>query len=280
LRSWGNDTAWSINAEGTRHVVDACRACGVQRLVHFSSIHALAAPPRDAVLDESFLLCHAPNAPLYDRSKAAAEQSVLTGVAQGLDAVIVNPTAVFGPGDYAPSPMGRFLIDLHNRRLPALVSGGFNWVDVRDVCDGAMAAAQRGRTGERYLLAGHYLSIRNLAALCAAITGIPAPRLTAPRAWGYLAVPFAGLAALLTGQPARWTAESLRALGSHQHVSSAKAARELAYQPRPLRDSLADTYAWFDAQGDLRHPTSPPSRSDASQTSRASGTRCAANGRP
>jgi dihydroflavonol-4-reductase len=165
--------------------------------------------------------------------------------------VMVNPTAVLGPHDYAPSAMGAILLALYHRRLPALVDGGFNWVDVRDVCQGAIAAGEKGKRGERYLLGGVYLSVAQLARHCAEITGKSAPRWVAPVWMAQLGTPFAVLYARLTGRPAIFTSASLRALTSHQQVSHAKAARDLGYQPRPIRETLADTYAWFEAHGDL-----------------------------
>ncbi len=114
------------------------------------------------------------SAPAYDHSKARAEREVLAGVERGLDAVILNPTAVLGPFDFEPSRMGRVLLDLQRGALPALVAGGFDWVDARDVCAAAIAAEDRGRRGERYLLSGSYASVVDLAALVAEISGTPA----------------------------------------------------------------------------------------------------------
>jgi dihydroflavonol-4-reductase len=135
-----------LNREGTRNVVDACMEAGVRRLVHFSSIHALSSKPRDEMIDESRPLAE-PSDPVYDRSKADAERVVLEAVEKGLDAVIVNPTAILGPWDFKPSYMGKFLLALCHHEFKSLVKGGFDWVDVRDVVQGALTAEQRGRKG-------------------------------------------------------------------------------------------------------------------------------------
>jgi len=133
--------ATRINTEGARNVVEACLAAGVRRLVHFSSIHACSPNPPDQPIDEARPLFD--DSPLaYDRSKAAGEGEVRAGIERGLDAVIVVPTAVIGPNDFKPSRMGRLVVDVCKRRLPATVEGGFNWVDVRDVAAGALAAAE------------------------------------------------------------------------------------------------------------------------------------------
>ena len=251
LRSRRAPAARRVNVEGTRNVVGTCMARGVKRLVHFSSIHAFNVNPTEGVVDEARPTDCDPAAPPYDRSKSECEAVVRKGIARSLDAVIVNPTAILGPHDYGPSHMGRVLIDLYRRRLPALVNGGFNWVDVRDVCHGAMAAADRAPTGSQYLLSGHYLSLTQLAQEAAAVTGIEAPGLTLPVWLCRLGLPFAALYSGLTRTPPRFTGASLRALTHHQHVSCDKAQRELDYRPRPIRETLEATFAWFKEQGVL-----------------------------
>ena len=136
---------WRTNVEGTRNVVDACVACGVRRLVYFSSIHAFSAYPLNEVVTEARALADGRDLPVYYRSKVAGELEALKGIGQGVDVVIVNPTAVVGPNDYKPSAMGRVLLD---PRVPVTRRGtrGFNWVDARDVSMGAEAASLLGRS--------------------------------------------------------------------------------------------------------------------------------------
>jgi dihydroflavonol-4-reductase len=238
------------NVRGTRHVVEACLAAGVRRLVHFSSIHAFEQRPVDDPLDEGRAPAAA-DAPVYDRTKAAGEREVLRGVARGLDAVIVNPTAILGPHDYKPSRMGAVLLGLCRGEFLALVEGGFDWVDVRDVCAAAIAAEERGRAGERYLLSGRWRSVRELAELVAAAAGTRAPRWSAPIWLAHLGVPFAGLWSRLRGSQPLYTHESLHALRSNRCVSHERASRELGYAPRPLGETIADTLAWHRSVGNL-----------------------------
>jgi dihydroflavonol-4-reductase len=127
----------AVNVSGTRNVVEACLSCGVRRLVHFSSIHTMIDRAGDIPVDESNPLVESRHYPPYDRSKAAAEREVRRGIERGLDAIIISPTAIIGPHDYKPSHFGEALLRLANGRLPALVAGGFDWVDVRDVVQGA-----------------------------------------------------------------------------------------------------------------------------------------------
>lgn len=242
----------AVNVDGTRNVVAACLEARVPRLIHFSSIHALSSHPTDRPIDETRALADGARLPAYDRSKAAAEREVQAGVARGLDAVVCNPTAILGPHDYGPSPMGRVLLDLYHRRLPALVDGGFDWVDVRDVVAGAMAAAERGRRGERYLLSGARKSVRELAALVEELTGARAPRFVSPMWLARVGAPFATVAARVAGKEPLFTSQSLHALRNHLDVRHDKAARELGYSSRPLRETLSDTFRWLDEAGRLR----------------------------
>lgn len=241
----------AVNVQGTANVVEACLANRVKRLVHFSSIHALSTRPFDAPVEETRALSDEEPVPHYDRSKAAGERVVSAGVARGLDAVIVNPTAVVGPHDYRPSHLGQVFLDLYHRKLPGLVEGGFDFVDVRDVVAGAMAAAGQGRTGERYLLSGHRSMMKELAALVAEVTGKPAPKMVAPMWVARASAPFATAFARLAGKPERFTAASLHALRNHKDVRHDKASRELGYTPRPLRATIEDTFAWFGDSGRL-----------------------------
>ncbi|MDZ4857925.1 MAG: SDR family oxidoreductase [Candidatus Hydrogenedentes bacterium] len=240
------DLVWRTNVEGTRNVVEACIARGVRRIVFFSSIHAFSAFPANEPITEQRALAEGGDLPIYDRSKAAAELEALKGLDRGLEVIIVNPTAAIGPNDFKPSPMGRVLLDLRAGRLPALIQGGFNWVDCRDVSIGAEAAARVGKSGERYLLGGNYASLVEVARIAANITGMPAPRFATPVWLAKLGLPFADVARKITGAPPKFTKESLRAVTHHQTVCHDKAAREFGYAPRPLDQTIKDTYAWFE----------------------------------
>jgi len=247
----------AVNATGTRNVVRACLECGVGRLVHFSSIHALRAEPADEPVDETRPLALGTNCLPYDRSKALADEAVLAGIEEGLDAVILNPTAVIGPNDFKPSRIGEVIRKLMHGRLPVLVRGGFNWVDVRDVVEGACAAAEKGATadrgiaGRRYLLAGHWCPVGELADLVGRLSGTPRPRRTIPSRIARLAFPLVGIYTTLTRQRPLYTLGTLRILQSYRHVSHERATNELAYRPRPLEQTLRDTIAWFREHEDL-----------------------------
>jgi dihydroflavonol-4-reductase len=241
-----------INVQGTRNVVEACRLSGVRRLIHFSSIHALTQEPLRVPVDEARPLVASRRYPPYDRSKAAAEREVRQGIEKGLDAVIIYPTAVFGPHDYQPSFFGEALMSIARRKLPALVTGGFDWVDARDVAAGAMLAETKAPKGARYLISGHWVSMCDIAAMIGKITGVNTDKFVCPLWLAHLGTPFIMGASFLNGRRPLYTSVSLRALKSNRNISHERATRELGYQPRPFRDTLADTLQWFESNGQLK----------------------------
>ncbi|MBN2553572.1 MAG: NAD-dependent epimerase/dehydratase family protein [Spirochaetales bacterium] len=240
-----------VNLDGTGNVIRACRECSVERLVHVSSIEAVSdLNPRQAT-DESNPLAGPGETTMYGRTKAEAERLVLEAAGGGLDAVILTPTAMVGPYDFKPSHLGRALLDLYHDRLPALVPGGFNWVDVRDVAEAALAAAGRGGSGERYILCGTWKSLSEMASLVARITGRNRARPLLPM---WVATPVAALVGSLPGLGRRYpafTADALLAISKHRWISCEKAAAQLGYDPRPLEQTLRDTFRWFGEQGFL-----------------------------
>ncbi|MBN1976070.1 MAG: NAD-dependent epimerase/dehydratase family protein [Anaerolineae bacterium] len=244
----------AINVFGTRNVVEACLHCKVRRLVHFGSVHALVQKPLDVPLDESRSLATSRRYPPYDRSKALGEMEVREGIKRGLDAVIVYPTGMIGPYDFRPSHLGQVLLALCEKRLPALVAGGFDWVDVRDVVAGALEAEKHAPIGGGYLLPGRWASMRELAAMVQEITWTRPPRLVFPQWMARLGVPFGARFTRLDGEHPLYTPVSLRALRSNRVVSRERAARDLGYHPRPLQETLVDTLQWFAGEGRLSRP--------------------------
>ena len=241
----------NINVSGTRNVVDACLRAGVRRLVHFSSIHALVQEPLSVPVDELRPPAEASSCPPYDRSKAAAEKEVRRGIDNGLDAVIIYPTAVIGPHDYEPSYLGEALISIARYELPALVTGGYDWVDVRDVVAGALTAEKQASSGSSFLLSGHWVSIPDIAAMIAEITGFSVPKFTVPLWLARMGAPIIEAFSRFSGKRPLYTSVSLRALRSNRHISHEKATHELGYRPRPFRDTITDTIRWFYENGQL-----------------------------
>jgi dihydroflavonol-4-reductase len=239
------------NVHGAHNVAAAARTARVRRMVHCSSIHAFDFAGTKGTVDEHSARASTARHFAYDRSKHDGEQAVRDEIARGLDAVIVNPTGVIGPFDFAPSRMGRTLLDLYHRRVPASIRGGFDFVDVRDVVAGMLAAEAKGRSGENYILSGRYHTVDDIARAASAVTGRPPPRLSLPGWVVSPGIPVASLIGRLRGREPLYTLESVRTLGYGNHVSSAKATRELGYEARKLADTVRDTYSWFASVGKI-----------------------------
>lgn len=238
------------NVEGARNAATAARTAGVRRFVHVASVHAFEMAPLDQPVDETRARAFGAHHAAYDRSKALGEQAV-RGV-EGLDAVILHPSGVIGPADFRPSRVGQFFLDLYHRRLPALTPGGFDWVDVRDVVAGILAAADRGRAGESYILSGTWHSMVELAAMASKVTGVPAPRWRSPMWLARTGAPFMTAFNRVTGIEPLYTTEALDALEANRRLLHHKAARELGHAPRAIPETVADLCAWFRQQGWLR----------------------------
>jgi len=249
----------AVNVTGTRNVVEACLRCGVGRLVNFSTIHSLAQPTADVSVDESNSLVESRRYPPYDRSKAAAEREVRRGIEKGLEAVIISPTGIIGPDDYKPSHFGEALLRLAGGRLPSLVSGGFDWVDVRDVVQGAMRAEEIAPSGAKYILSGHWVSMLEVARLVEQLTGVPAPGFVCPMWLARVGAPFVSSFDRLSGRRPLYTSVSLQALRDNRKISHQRATEELGYHPRPFKETLIDTLRWFEGNGQLACPLELPS---------------------
>ena len=241
-----------INVQGTRNVIEACRRSNVKRLVHFSSIHAINPEPLDVPVDETHLLIQGHRYPPYDLSKSEGQREVRKSIADGLDAVIVNPTGVLGPYDYQPSFFGAALLMMANGQMPALINGGFDWVDARDVAQGAILAEQKAPAGAEYLLSGHWVSMQGIGDIMKEISDASIPGFVCPMPAARFSAPFATAYSRMFKKPPIFTSVSLNALRSNRNVSHEKATRELGYQPRPFKETLTDTMKWFEQNGNLK----------------------------
>jgi dihydroflavonol-4-reductase len=233
-----------VNVEGVRNVAAAAQRAGVQRMVHVSSIHAFTRLPGGDVVDETTPLALANAAGSYDQTKAEGTLALREAIQQGLDAVIVHPTAIVGPHDYLGSELGKAILGFAHRHLQLLVHGAYDFVDVRDIVNGLVLARDHGRRGEAYILSGTYTTIPHLNALVQQVAGIHSSRLVLPDC---IAMVFARLMQhvyTLTATTPQFTPYSLRTLYDNARFSSAKAREELGYRTRPLPDTIRDILAW------------------------------------
>jgi dihydroflavonol-4-reductase len=238
-----------VNVVGTRNVIKACLRSGVRRMVAFSSIHAISDEETVEHIDESCVLNDLSCSHAYDRSKASAEREMIKGLELGLDTVIISPTGVIGPHDYGPSFMGQGLIMMAESSMPVLVTGGFNWVDVRDVVAGAIAAEEKAASGQKYLLSGHWVSMVGITQLVQKIAGSKVSPFIIPAKLVSAIAPFIGIYYRLMNQPVLFTGMSMDTICGYHNISHNKATRDLGYNPRPFRHTIADTLAWFKQNG-------------------------------
>jgi dihydroflavonol-4-reductase len=234
-----------VNVQGVRNVVQAALRAGVRRLVHTSSVHAFQHVPPGVTVDER--VPFAPQSPsgAYDRTKAAGTLAVLQAVRQGLDAVIVCPSGIIGPHDYAGSGMGRTILGFSRAKLHFLVDGAYDFVDVRDVARGLILAGERGRTGETYILSGTRAKMTVLRSVVQEVTGARSPAVLLPFGLARFVAGLAEAFYRLTHSPPRFTRYALRTVRDNALFCHAKARRELGYSPRPLRETIEDTLAWW-----------------------------------
>ncbi|PWH17091.1 MAG: epimerase [Anaerolineae bacterium] len=237
-----------INVQGTLNVLKTAMQTGVERLIYTSSIHALARLPHGQTVDEQTPFDpHNPYG-VYDQSKAQATLAVQQAAAEGLPAVIACPTGVIGPFDFRGSFMGSLIRSAATQQMTPYVDGAYDFVDVRDVAAGLLAAWKKGRPGETYILSGEQITIKALLETVRQITGKNFLQVRVPLALARLVARFTPLYYRLTQRTPRFTPYALEVLQSNCQISHAKASRELGYQPRPLYESIRDTVHWFLAQ--------------------------------
>jgi nucleoside-diphosphate-sugar epimerase len=234
-----------VNLEGTQNVIAAIRGTGSARLVYASSIYALRKPPGDAPIDETQPFEPLQSRGVYDRSKAMASLAVQQAAAEGLDAVLVCPTAVTGPFDFHESEAGRAIRLYMRPGLKFYVDGAYDFIDVRDAARGFILAAEKGKCGETYILGGGRLTVWEMIETVWAAAGGWHASIKVPL---WLACWVAELAPFyyqLAGAKPFFTRYSLDAVTSNSHVSHAKASRELGFHPRPARQAITDSVNWF-----------------------------------
>jgi len=243
---------YSTNVDGTGRIIEAARAAGVARIIYTSSVATVGTPADGTPGNEETPVGLADMIGHYKRSKFLAEQLAREAARAGAPVIIVNPSTPIGPGDIKPTPTGQMVLDAANGRMPAYVDTGLNIVHVDDVAAGHLLAFDRGRIGERYILGGQDMTLRQILGEISRLAGRTPPRIRLPRAPLLPIAYLAEFAARLTGGSTRLTVEGLRMAGKRMYFSSAKAARELGYRWRPPLDAFTEALAWARAQGLLR----------------------------
>jgi dihydroflavonol-4-reductase len=246
---------YAANVEGTRHVLEAAAAAGCRRIVYTSTVGCIALPrERDGKIvptDEASPVSGAQMSNHYKRSKWQAEVVARELAAKGLPVVIVNPSAPIGPRDVKPTPTGQIIVDFLNRRMPAYLDTGLNWVHVRDVAAGEILAAEKGRVGERYILghAGGNWTMRETLAVLEELSGVPAPKLRVPHFVALTAAYVNEAASAITGKPPKAPLAGVRMAKYKMFFNPAKAISELGLPQTPPRQAFADAIEWFKENG-------------------------------
>lgn len=254
---WLNDykPMYDANVAGTRHVIEAAAAAGCKRIVYTSTVGCIALPrEQDGKIvptDEASPVSGAQMSNHYKRSKWQAEEITRDLAVRGLPVIIVNPSAPVGPRDVKPTPTGQIIVDFLNRRIPAYMDTGLNWVPVRDVAAGEILAAEKGRVGERYILghAGGNWTMRETLAVLEELSGVPAPKFRVPYFVALMAAHINETASAISGKPPKAPLAGVRMAKYKMFFNPAKAISELGLPQTPLRQAFAEAIAWFKQNG-------------------------------
>ena len=237
------------NVEGVRNIMEASLKAGVKRVIHISSIHAYNMTPCDQHLDETreFVPVHGH---AYDQSKRDGHCLALSYQDKGMEVIVMNPTSMVGPPDFKPSLMGQAICDIYSGRIPSLLPGGFDFVDVRDAANAIANAVTQGTPGQNYLIAGKWHSLKELKSIIEEV-GEKKLRIPFIPVWVAKAgLPFIRSYAYVTRQQPLYSKESISALvHSNQHISSDKARKELGFMTRPLKETVSDLVQWYRSTG-------------------------------
>ncbi|HYK34456.1 hopanoid-associated sugar epimerase [Alloacidobacterium sp.] len=249
-RLWVRDPKqmYAANVDGTRELLRIAREEGVRRVIYTSSVATMGFKTDGSIVDENTPVSLADMVGHYKRSKFLAEQEALKAAYDGQEVMILNPTTPIGPGDIKPTPTGRIIVDFLNRKFPAYVDTGLNLVDVEEVAHAHVAAIEKGTPGERYILGGENLTLKQILDKMSAITGLPSPTTKVPHA---VAMIFAFFDETITGRilgkEPRATVEAVRMGKKKMFASSAKATRELGFRQIPVYQAMRAAIDWFRA---------------------------------
>ena len=251
-RLWVRDPEqmYRSNVEGTRALLEAARKNGVRRIVYTSSVATMGFSSNGRIADEDSPVALSDMIGHYKRSKYMAEQVAMGAGRSGQDVVIVNPSTPIGEMDIKPTPTGRIVVDFLKKKFPAYVDTGLNLVDATECARGHVLALQKGRSGERYIMGGENLTLKQILDKLAAITGLPSPSVKVP----YMLALATGVCdevvtGWIRGREPRATIDAVRMGRKKMFVSSAKAERELGWQIVPVDDALRRAATWFRAKG-------------------------------
>ena len=242
---------YESNVEGTRRLIEAARRVGAERIVYTSTVATIAVPRHGALPNEDTRATLDEMIGHYKRSKFLAEQVALEAAKSGAPVIIVNPTAPVGPGDWKPTPTGRIILDFLKGKMPAYVDTGLNVAPVEDVAAGHLLAAEKGRIGERYILGGRNMTLKQILDALAAIAGRSAPRIRLPHAVALMAGYADEMFSRIMGREPQIPVEGVKMSRHKMFVESDKAQRELGYQPTKVEAAFERAVRWYEEHGHI-----------------------------
>jgi dihydroflavonol-4-reductase len=250
-RLWARrpEEIYQSNVEGTRNLLEAAHRSGVERFVYTSTVGTIAVPRPGSLPNEETRAELREMIGHYKRSKFLAEQEALRAAARGLPVVIVNPTTPVGPGDWKPTPTGRLILDFMRGRMPAYVDTGLNLVPVEDAARGHLLAAERGRVGQRYILGGLNLTLKEILRMLSGVTGRPAPQVRLPHTVALLTGYADWVVSRLLGREPQIPLDGIRFARHKMFVDGSKAARELGFHSGSVEEALERAARWYQANG-------------------------------
>ena len=235
---------YDVNVVGTKNIADVALEYKVKKFIHVSSVHAILEEKNKTIKEVDKFYPNKVEG-LYAKTKAEASNYILDMSKKGLNAIVVHPSGIIGPGNYGKGHLSQLIIDYLNNRLTAIVKGGYDFVDVRDVADGILKAIEKGRVGECYILSNRYFEIKEIINLLHEVTNHKPIKTILPNWFAKLTAPIAELYYKILKQPPLYTSYSIYTLSTNSHFSHEKATKEIDYNPRDMKETLKDTVDWL-----------------------------------
>ncbi len=242
---------YDVNVVGTKNIADVALEYKVKKFIHVSSVHAILEEKNKTIKEVDKFYPDKVEG-LYAKTKAEASNYILDMSKKGLNAIVVHPSGIIGPGNYGKGHLSQLIIDYLNNRLTAIVKGGYDFVDVRDVADGILKAIEKGRVGECYILSNRYFEIKEIINLLHEVTNHKPIKTILPNWFAKLTAPIAELYYKILKQPPLYTSYSIYTLSTNSHFSHERATKELDYNPRDMRKTLKDTVEWLKKIGRIK----------------------------
>ena len=243
---------YDVNVNGTKNVYEACKKEKIKRLVYTSSVHAIPEKRKGETITETKSFSSKLVKGTYAKPKAEATKFLLENYNDDMEIVIGHPSGIIGRYEYITTNLGQLIIDAAHKKIGAYLEGGYDFVDVRDVVNGIILAAEKGKNGECYILSGHYISVKDLLQKLEEITNVKAPKFKIARWFAYATGFLSEIYYKIMKQKPLFTSYSVYTTGTNSNFSIQKAQKELGYNPRPIKGTMEDTINWLKEEGIIK----------------------------